>query len=69
MVLLYNINMAVCPNCRTNVTKQSKSWKYGQFTVNAYVCPKCNMRFWEYYKNGKHSFTLKFEKGKEFVKA
>jgi len=21
--------MSVCPNCKTNVTKQSKSWKYG----------------------------------------
>jgi len=40
--------MAECPNCKTNVTKQSKSWKSGQFSVNAYVCPKCNTRFWEY---------------------
>jgi predicted RNA-binding Zn-ribbon protein involved in translation (DUF1610 family) len=69
MVLLRNINMATCPNCKTNVTKQSKSWKYGQFTVNAYVCPKCDTQFREYYRNGKHSFTLKYEKGKGFVKA
>ena len=61
--------MAACPNCRTNVTKQSKSWKYGQFTVNAYVCPRCNTQFREYYRNGKYSFTLKYEKGKGFVKA
>jgi transposase-like protein len=69
MVLLCNINMVVCPNCKTNVTKQSKSWRYGQFTVNAYECPKCNTQFREYYRNGKHSFTLKLEKGKGFVKA
>jgi len=68
MVLLRNINMAVCPNCKTNVTKQSKNWKYGRFTVNAYVCPKRDTQFREYYRNGKYSFTLKYEKGKGFIK-
>jgi ssDNA-binding Zn-finger/Zn-ribbon topoisomerase 1 len=63
------MSMATCPNCKTNVIKQSQSWKYGQFTVNAYVCPKCNTQFRKYYINGKHSFTLKYEKGKGFVKA
>jgi hypothetical protein len=32
--------MATCPNCKTDVTKRSKNWKYGQFTVNAYACPR-----------------------------
>jgi hypothetical protein len=39
MVLLRNINMAVCPNCKTNVTKQSKSWKYDEFITDLSKVP------------------------------
>jgi hypothetical protein len=31
--------------------------------------PKSNTQFREYYRNGKHSFTLKYEEGKGFAKA
>jgi hypothetical protein len=62
--------MAKCPKCRTEVVKPSKEWKYGQFTVALFECA-CGTRFREYARNGKYSFTLKFERGKDkgFVKA
>ena len=61
--------MAKCPDCGKIVEKPDKTWKYGNFSVNAYTCKNCNIRFREYFdKNGKHSFTLKFQKGKGYVK-
>jgi hypothetical protein len=61
--------MAICPNCKTTELIKVKAGSMVKLVANAYVCPKCNTRFWEYYRDGKHSFTLKFEKGKGFVKA
>jgi len=60
--------MVKCPNCKREVTKPKKTWKYGQFTVQAYLCD-CGTDFREYTKAGKHSFALKLKKGKGFVKA
>jgi hypothetical protein len=61
--------MTKCPNCKKEVTKPNKTWKYGQFTVQAYTCNYCKTQYREYTKDGKHSFTLKLEKGKGFVRA
>ena len=60
--------MVKCPNCKNEVSKPKKTWKYMGFDVQAYSCD-CGTRFREYTKNGKHSFTLKLVKGKGFVKA
>jgi hypothetical protein len=49
--------------------KPNKTWKYGIFTVNTYTCKNCNTQFREYAKNRKHSFTLKLEKRKGYIKA
>ena len=57
-----------CPNCKREVDKPNKSWKYGQFQVQAYTCKNCKTQFREYTKNGKYAFTLKLEKGKGFIK-
>jgi transposase-like protein len=62
--------MAKCPNCKTENPKPAKTWKYGNFTVNAYTCKNCQTQFREYLdKNGKHSFTLKLQKGEGYIKA
>jgi len=62
--------MAKCPHCKTENPKPAKTWKYGTFTVQAYTCSNCKTQYREYYdKNGKHSFTLKLQKGKGYVKA
>ena len=61
--------MAKCPNCRKEIQEAEKTWKYWQFTVQAYLCGSCGTKFNEYAKNGKHSFTLKLQKGKAWVKA
>ncbi|MEM2738935.1 MAG: hypothetical protein QXK93_08125 [Candidatus Bathyarchaeia archaeon] len=62
--------MAKCPNCKKEVDKPNKTWKYGIFTVKAYTCPNCQTQFREYLdKNGKHRFTLKLQKGKGYIKA
>jgi uncharacterized protein YlaI len=62
--------MAKCPNCKSDIEKPTKTWKYGIFTVKVYECDNCQTRFREYLgKNGKHSFTLKLEKGKGYRKA
>jgi hypothetical protein len=60
--------MAKCPKCRKEVAGPSKKWKYSKFSVELFECV-CGTKFREYARNGKHSFTLKFEKGKGFVKA
>lgn len=60
--------MVKCPNCKKENTKPKKTWAYGQFAVQAYKCD-CGTRFREYTKAGKHSFMLKFQKGKGFIKA
>jgi ssDNA-binding Zn-finger/Zn-ribbon topoisomerase 1 len=62
--------MSTCPNCKKENPKPEKTWKYGIFTVNAYTCKNCQTQFREYLdKNGKHSFTLKLQKGKGYIKA
>jgi hypothetical protein len=59
--------MIKCPNCKKEQKNPKKTWEYGQFTVHAYSCD-CGAEFREYIKAGKHSFTLKLEKGKGFIK-
>jgi len=62
--------MVKCPNCKRETAKPEKKWKYGNFSVQAYTCTNCKTKFREYYdKNGKHSFTLKLQKGKGYIKA
>lgn len=62
--------MVKCPNCKKEVARQTKTWKYGHFRVQAYSCTNCKTQFREYYdKNGKHSFTLRLQKGKGYRKA
>jgi len=58
-----------CPKCKTDNTKPEKAWRYGQFSVQAYTCKECKTKFREYTQNGKHTFALKLEKGKGYVKA
>jgi len=55
--------MAKCPNCKKENPKPDKTWKYGQFTVQAYSCD-CGTDFREYTREGKHSFTLELQKGR-----
>ncbi|MEM3573240.1 MAG: hypothetical protein QXJ62_03300 [Nitrososphaeria archaeon] len=62
--------MAKCPNCKIEVDKPNKTWRYGIFTVKAYACPNYQTQFREYLdKNGKQSLTLKLQKGKDYTKA
>jgi transposase-like protein len=61
--------MAKCPKCKKGAAKPEKKWKYGRFTVQAYSCNNCGTQFREYMQNGKHSFTLKLQKGKGYAKA
>lgn len=61
--------MVKCPNCKKEMIKTDKSWKYGLFAVEAFSCTNCGTQFREYTKNGKHSFTLKLQKGKGYKKA
>jgi hypothetical protein len=64
------IYMAKCPNCKKENPKPAKTWKYGQFKVQAYTCNYCKTQYREYLdKNGKCSFTLKLQKGKGYIKA
>lgn len=56
--------MVKCPNCKKEIIKTDKNWKYGIFAVEAFSCTNCGTQFREYTKNGKHSFTLKLQKGK-----
>lgn len=57
--------MAKCPACKKEIAKPDKTWKYGQFTVQAYLC-SCGAKFRDYSQKGKHSFTLKLQKGKGY---
>jgi Zn ribbon nucleic-acid-binding protein len=61
--------MASCPRCKREDLKPTKTWKYGPFTVQAYSCSNCGTQYREYSKDKKHSFTLKLQKGKGYVKA
>jgi transposase-like protein len=62
--------MAKCPNCKKEVTRADKKWKYGKFSVQAYACHNCKTQFREYFgQNGKHSFTLRLKKGRGYIKA
>jgi len=61
--------MVKCPNCKKEQGKPKRTWKYGQFNVQAYTCGNCKTDFREYTKAGKHSFTLKLKKGKGYIKA
>jgi DNA-directed RNA polymerase subunit RPC12/RpoP len=60
--------MVNCPKCKKEVAKPVKKWKYGRFVSEAYLCGNCGTHFNEYTRNGKHSFTLKLQKGKGYVK-
>lgn len=60
--------MIKCPNCGKEPAKPRKTWMYGQFKVQSFSC-ECGTKFRDYTKEGKHSFTLRFKKGKGFVKA
>jgi hydrogenase maturation factor HypF (carbamoyltransferase family) len=60
--------MAKCPKCLREAKDPNKTWKYGQFKVQAYSCKNCGTQFRNYSREGKHSFTLKLVKGKAFVK-
>lgn len=73
--------MVRCPSCQKELTKAAKSWIYGVFRVDAYSCD-CGQDFREYIsihaslsqtpgdrlKLEKHTFMLKLEKGKNYVK-
>ena len=54
--------MAKCPKCKTEVSKPSKNWKYGIFTVKMYKC-NCGNQFREYYKGDKVRFVLSAHNG------
>ncbi|MCJ7425200.1 ZPR1-type zinc finger protein [Candidatus Bathyarchaeota archaeon] len=60
--------MVNCPNCKKELAKPAKKWKYGHFIAEAYRCEKCGTRFNEYTSNGKHSFTLKLATANRYVK-
>jgi len=60
--------MVKCPDCKKELTKPNKTWKYRMFTAQFYRCGNCGAEFREYTKNGKHSFTLKYQKGKGYRK-
>jgi len=59
--------MVKCPNCSKELARPQKTWAYGQFKVSAYSCD-CGTKFREYTRHGKHSFTLKYVKGKGYRK-
>ena len=62
--------MTKCSNCKTENPKPTKTWKYGNFKVQAYTCSNCKTQYREYLdKNEKHAFTLKLQKGKGYIKA
>jgi len=61
--------MVNCPKCKTNNSKPDKTWKYSQFSVQAFTCRNCETQFREYTKSEKHAFTLRLEKGKGYVKS
>ncbi len=67
--ILSDENMTRCPKCGKEVSKPRKKWKYGAFDVQAFSCDNCSTQFREYTRNGKHSFALKLQKGKGYVKA
>jgi transposase-like protein len=60
--------MVICPNCKKEMTRPKKKWKYGHFIAEAYLCEKCGTHFNEYTRNGKHSFMLKLQKTGRYVK-
>jgi len=51
------------------ILKEDPFYCGGQFKVQAYICNNCKTQYREYTKNGKHSFTLKLQKGKGYIKA
>ena len=59
--------MVNCPDCKREMTKPDKTWRYGVFEAEFYSC-RCGARFREYTRDGKHSFTLKYVKGKGYRK-
>jgi len=64
------IFMTKCPNCKKELTNPNKSWTFGVFEVQGYLCDNCGTDFREYFKAGKHSFTLKRAKraGGRYIK-
>lgn len=60
--------MVKCPACKREFDKTTKSWNFGQFTVDSYAC-ECGTDLREYSVNGKRSFFLKkSKKDKNWVK-
>jgi uncharacterized protein with PIN domain len=57
------MKMTSCPDCKTEIKKQNKTWTYGKFDASFYVCPKCGARFRDYSKDGKFAYTLILRKG------
>jgi hypothetical protein len=57
--------MPKCPSCKKEALKMEKSWKYGQFDVNAYKCD-CGTKFRNYMQGKETKFTLvQKSKGKD----
>lgn len=54
--------MAKCPDCKTEVSKPLKEWKYGVFHVKMYKC-NCDNQFREYFHKGKLKFILSTHDG------
>jgi hypothetical protein len=61
--------MSKCPNCKKENAKPKKTWKYRLFDVQVFRLQQLQYRYNDYIKEGKHSFTLKKQKGKGYVKA
>jgi hypothetical protein len=56
--------MTKCPNCKNEISKPNKTWKYGPFVVDAYLSNNCKTQFRDYSRNGKYNFTLQFKQGR-----
>jgi len=54
--------MVRCPNCKMEVSKPLKDWKYGVFHVNMYKC-SCGNQFRQYFHKGKVRFVLSAHDG------
>jgi len=60
--------MVKCPTCKKEAAKPEKMWKYAAFDVLVFTCSECGTKFRDYSQKGKHSFTLKQQKGRRCVK-
>ncbi len=59
--------MPKCPSCMKEVSEIEKSWKFGQYSVDAYEC-SCGTRFRTYNAKGKSKFTLARKPGSKYQK-